>query len=111
MASLVAKDKGTTQTGWDVRHNHTLSAAQYRNDTHAYALVQGLRAWENYAAAHRKEFDSLIGEDYVLGPMWKDWGLGMRGLLNGLTGNLDCGTVDAFILDTLAENGIDTSTL
>ena len=60
---------------------------------------------------HKARFESAIGEDYVLGPQWQAIGEGLRGLLNGETGRLDCGTLDGFILATLDENGIDTETL
>jgi hypothetical protein len=70
-----------------------------------------LRAWEKYATAHKARFDSTIGEDYVLGPRWEEIGMGIRGLLNGETGRLDCGTLDAFILQTLTGNGVSTDNL
>ena len=43
---------------------------------------------------------------------WLQWGLALRGLLNGDVGpRLDCGTLDAWILDTLRDNGIETENL
>ncbi len=115
MATLTAKDRATTKTGWDVRHNTAIGAALGSGMavpiSQEMAIPQMLRAWENYAKAHAKRFDAKIGEDYVLGPAWQDIGLGIRSLLNGESGRLDCGTLDAFILDTLSDNGIDTENL
>lgn len=71
-------------------------------------------AVDSYISAvsdHRARYESPIGDDGVLGPEWRDIGLGIRGLLNGETGRLDCGTLDAFILDTLKAEGIETDGL
>jgi hypothetical protein len=68
---------------------------------------------QNWVMAHNeaidwpKGFESLIGEDYVLGPEWTQIGTAIRGLLNGETGRLDCGTLDGFILETMRENGVE----
>ena len=117
MASMIAKDKSKNGgSGWDTRHNTALGyglgwSPMAILTTHETTTVQMLSAWAGYARAHRERFESLIGEDYVLGPHWAEVGLGVRGLLNGETGRLDCGTLDAFILDTLSENGIDINNL
>lgn len=115
MASMIATDKSSAQTGWDMRHNVALGVSlgpsMAVHGPQSYAIAQMLRAWENYAKAHQDRFESPIGEDYVLGPAWEQIGLGIRELLNGETGRLDCGTLDAFILDTLEENGFDTDKL
>ena len=115
MSTLIAKNKGTMKTGWDVRHNNAIGAALGSGMavplSQESSIAQMLRAWENYAKAHAKRFESRIGEDYVLGPAWQDIGLGLRALLNGESGRLDCGTLDAFILDTLSDNGFDTEKL
>jgi hypothetical protein len=71
-------------------------------------IVKMLHYWEMYASKHQTRFESLIGEDYVLGPEWVNIGTAIRGLLNGETGRLDCGTLDGFILETMRENGIET---
>lgn len=68
-------------------------------------IVKMLHFWEMYAVKHEQEFDSKIGEDYVLGPEWQTIGESIRGLLNGVTGRLDCGTLDSFILQTMREQG------
>lgn len=74
-------------------------------------IVHGLQAWLDYAGQHARSYSSLIGEDGVIGEHWKDWGLAIRGLLNGVCGRLDCGTVDGFILRVLQEHGINTDEL
>jgi hypothetical protein len=70
-----------------------------------------LESWNDYACNHYNQFDSLIGEEYVLGPAWQAIGESIRTLLNGDCGRLDCGTIDSFILKTLASNGISTENL
>lgn len=107
---------------WKERHNgavaaminppltgHTLTPVHRPFE---YPVAAMLHAWAEYADDHRTAYESAIGDDGVLGPEWQAIGLGIRGLLNGETGpRLDCGTLDGFILDTLAANGIDTETL
>lgn len=115
--SLYASPKLGNMNDWQGRHNQAIDErlvswpSNPRRKAEA-AILRALAAWERYADAHRATCDSPIGEDYVLGQHWKEWGLSLRGLLNGDVGpRLDCGTLDAFILDTLAVNGIDTSNL
>jgi hypothetical protein len=55
-------------------------------------LVKLLSAWINYAKQHAARFNSDIGSDYVLGDEWARIGFALRGLLNGESGRLDCGT-------------------
>lgn len=116
MASMYAKDSGSNKTGWDVRHNAAVdnalaTAPTVQASSQESTVVRMLSAWAGYAKAHREKFESTIGEDYVLGPAWEEIGLGIRALLNGETGRLDCGTLDAFILDTLGGNGVSTDNL
>jgi hypothetical protein len=58
-----------------------------------------------YADAHAERFESSIGDDYVLGPIWERMGRTIGELLNGETGRLDCGTIDGMIRDVLERNG------
>ena len=74
------------------------------------AIVTGTAAWLEYADAHKARYESPIGEDYVLGPAWLEWAKALRTMLNGETGNLDCGTLDAAIMKALAENGFAEET-
>lgn len=88
---------------WAVRHNEALSLGGGFADI----IVRGLDAWSNYADMHSYKYQSLINADYVIGPAWAAWGLSLRTLLVGNIGNLDAGTLDAFILNTLQTNGFD----
>lgn len=104
----MAKMKVTSVAGmssqYGARHNE---AIDWPKGFEA-AIVKSLHFWEMYATEHQKRWESPIGEDYVLGVYWKDMGLALRGLLNGETGRLDCGTLDGFILETMRENGVET---
>jgi hypothetical protein len=113
MATMIAVDKATKKTGWDIRHNSALGAAINGavNVPFESPIARMLESWGEYAKAHRARYESKIGDDGVLGQEWEAIGIGIRGLLNGETGRLDCGTLDAFILDTLSENGVDISKL
>lgn len=103
---------------WKERHNAAVapqgvpSAGNNPVRVLEQSVVAMLHAWGNYADAHLAAYDSKIGDDGVLGEHWKDAGLALRGLLNGDVGpRLDCGTLDAFILDTLTANGVSTEGL
>lgn len=104
--------KGETMpnnSGWQGRHLLGLkSATMTRVPAHPMecAIVSMLDAWALYADAHRARYESGIGEDGVIGAEWRAMGLAIRGLLNGDCGRLDCGTIDGFICNTLAEEGI-----
>lgn len=113
MATLLAK-KRSGGNGWDERHNEVVQRVFQPypwTDTMENAVVMLLNSWANYANAHKERFESLIGDDGVLGPLWQQIGEGIRGLLNGELGRLDGGTCDTFILDTLHENGINIDLL
>ncbi len=94
---------------WKARHNDAVDWPTLRFET---PVVQLLKAWQMYAKDHQTRYDSPVGEDGVLGVYWREVGLCLRGLLNGDVGpRLDCGTLDAFILGVLAENGVSTEGL
>jgi hypothetical protein len=110
--------------GWQDRHDKAWGAVLVPNvhsfpprsekQAHEYierAIVTGLKAWQAMAAAHEAANDAPIGEDYFLGPAWLQIGKGLRAMLNGYTGALDCGTLDSFILDTVAAAGFDPNDL
>lgn len=96
--------------GWKDRHmtaiGLAMTEAPYRKTSHASALVHAIAAWINYAEAHQERFESHIGEDSFLGPVWAKWGQALLGLLNGESGALDCGTLDSIIRDNLALAGL-----
>jgi len=64
-----------------------------------------LRGWLTYADRHQARYHSGIGADGVLGDEWAALGHAILGLLNGETGRLDCGTLDALIRGTLVAEG------
>jgi len=68
------------------------------------------RALASYAEQHAARFDGPIGEDYVLGDYWRSMAQATLGLLNGDTGRLDCGSVDAWIRETATAHGVDLDT-
>ena|SRR6185312_3801018 len=112
MVTLKAKRKTGNINNWQERHDAAITAGggyPIVGSTER-AMVKLLTAWSDYALAHQKKYESLIGDDGFLGPEWEAIGDSLRALLNGDFGpRLDGGTLDAFILDTMAENGVDVS--
>ena len=87
--------------GWQERH---MSALRAPRDVEA-GIIGMLEAWARYADTHLARYATGIGNDSVLGDAWMEIGRGIRALLNGETGRLDCGPLDGFIYDTLAVEG------
>lgn len=87
---------------WLNRHTRAWTSPE---SGHERAVVGLIRSWLEYAEAHESSLGSNIGEDGYLGDEWRDIGLALRGLLNGETGRLDCGTLDRAILDALESAG------
>ena len=75
--------------------------------SHEGAIRNLLLGLADYADAHQEAYRSPIGEDGVLGECWLEVARGLIGLLNGESGRLDCGTIDATIRDIAAEHGFD----
>lgn len=72
------------------------------------AIVGMIKSLEEYARAYRRSWDSPIGEDYVLGADgFKPMVEGLRVLLNGDSGRLDCGTIDGYLLKLCADNAVE----
>src|SRR5690349_3641568 len=61
------------------------------------AIGEMVRGLALYADAHQQMYQSQVGEDCVLGPEWTQILDGIRGLLNGESGNLDCGSLDSLL--------------
>jgi hypothetical protein len=101
MKDLSFVAQGPNTGGWRDRHIQAVNAPRGPER----AIVAGLRAWCDYAVLHATRYESEIGDDGVLGPAWEQWGRALRTLLNGETGRLDCGTLDAIILDNLITQG------
>ena len=108
MATILANRKYPNENGWADRHDTSIISPDSTFEQPIVAMLQG---WAKYAEDHKARYESNIGDDGVLGDPWKEIGLGILYLLDGETGRLDCGTLNAFILDTLNENGVDTSKL
>jgi hypothetical protein len=98
-----------TNKQWAIRHNNAIDFCTLSNVEKPVRDM--LISWDAYARQHQARYESLIGEDYVLGPTWASIGESIRTLLNGECGRLDCGTLDSFILKTLEANGINTENL
>ena len=102
---MIGTPYGAPPNGWHERHRDAVIAPASDKEM---PLVFMLRGWAEYADQHARRYESKIGDDGVLGPAWESIGDAMRGLLNGETGRLDCGTLDGFILDTMRANGVET---
>lgn len=72
---------------------------------HKQAILSMVNGWIAYADAHLARFESLICDDYYLSDPWVATGLALLALLNGETGDLDCGQIDGLIRDTFEANG------
>lgn len=71
----------------------------------AIPVVEAIRAWCDYATVHKTLYGSSIGQDYVLGPAWAEWGRAMRTLLNGDLRGADAGTLDTILCGNLVNQG------
>ena len=89
----------------DAWYRQHLTALHTPREGFEGALVAMLQGWLLYADTVASTYGSGIGGDYVLGPQWAAIGHGLRGLLNGETGRLDCGLVDGILGDTLQAEG------
>lgn len=70
-----------------------------------HALVCLMHGLSEYADAHRRAYESAIGDDGVLGEHWRDIVASVVGLLNGEAGRLDCGTLDGQLRRLAEDNG------
>lgn len=88
-------------SGWQQRHIASWNA-------NAHPIVGLIKNWATYADTHETKygFGATLGNDSFLGPAWRDIGLALRTLLNGDCGALDCGTLDATLVDIAAANGL-----
>lgn len=60
--------------------------------------------WD-YAEAHKRRYESVIGDDGVLGHAWIHSLRSLCDLLNGETGLIDCGAFDRKLRDMAELNG------
>ena len=94
-------------SGWQTRHVDALKVPR----GFERPIIEMIEAWARYADTHRVRYESPTGNDYVLGPSWAAVGAGIRALLNGDTGRLDCGTLDSFLHNTLTFEGFNPDLL
>jgi hypothetical protein len=99
-----ARDNKSGNGQWGYRH--WLAFNNPRRSTEV-SIVNLMKATALHADNHREAYGSGIGEDGVLGDHWADIVRGIRGLLNGDCGRLDCGTLDGTLCDMLAAEGFD----
>jgi hypothetical protein len=93
--------------GWQDRHLQAVTMPKGPE----LGIVSLITGWAMYADTHRARYENGIGKDYFLGPCWAAIGANIRTLLNGECGRLDCGTLDAFLHDTLKAEGFDPDNL
>ena len=107
MAHLAASETMPNTGGWKDRHNTAIILGGVNSTARPFetAVAQMIVGWGRYAQDHKKEYGTPIGDDGIIGAAWLEVGKGLIDLLNGQTGRLDCGTLDAFIRDTVHENG------
>lgn len=74
---------------------------------HEKALRMMIEGLSLYLESHRNTYDSPVGDDYVLGPHATDIANGLLGLLNGETGRIDCGKMDAWIRKIALQAGLE----
>lgn len=91
--------------GWQERHmSAVLTGRGFERP-----IVRMIEHWLRYADLHQQRYESKIGDDGVLGQHWEQIGVGLLGLLNGETGNLDCGTLDGLIRDAMKDCGVEVT--
>lgn len=88
---------------WGHRHPWNLPP----NESFERALVAMIQAAALYADAHAERYGDAIGNDGVLGAHLAEVLSGIRGLLNGEAGRLDCGTLDAMVLAIVRTAGLN----
>jgi hypothetical protein len=94
-------------SGRRVRHNNALAYPIGSEKP----LVDMITGWLRYADWHKSQYESGIGQDLLLGASWSKIGAELRGLLNGVAGRLDCGTLDGVIYGALTAEGFDPDTM
>jgi len=70
------------------------------------AIVSLRSAIVQYAANHERRFAAKIGDDYVLGPAWRDLCRAYHRLLDGETGRLDCATLSSEVIGLVTQAGM-----
>jgi len=114
MASLLANQSFPNYGCWQEQHDaavaHALGKTTHTVSDNNFASItlQQLFGWAAYARAHKSKHRVAISKCSVLGPAWRNIGLELRKFVEHEDiSNLDHGTLDTFIMDTLKENGFD----
>lgn len=71
------------------------------------AIVEGTKAWIEYADQHHRAYGEFVGSDYCIAEHWVAWGESIIGLLNGEVGRLDCGCIDGLIRCVALSQGVE----
>lgn len=100
-----ARSKRFQENEWGKRHVEAWRIAKYGAKRKGAAIVLMVEALAQYADTHYELYESSIGEDSVLGPNWLKIAYGVRYLLDGETGDLDCGTVSSLLWDIVLNEG------
>lgn len=100
MTTPINTNKVAKDPDWARHHNQACD-----NPKGVEVIVTMLMGWKVYAKAHKQRYESVIGEDYILGKAWIDMGKAFITLLNGELARLDAGTLNAFIRKVATENG------
>lgn len=90
-----------------LNHNAALARVDH-GASFERAIVDMIYALARYADDHHGRYESGIGQDGVLGADWAQAVNAVRGLLNGETGRLDCGTVDGLLCKMLELEGVES---
>lgn len=105
---LTPKESLANIGGWQERHNAAIARAETtERNAHSTAFLKMFDGWVAYGETHKVEFGRLIGDDHFLGPVWLEIGKNLAQLLNGDTGQLDSGTLDAAIRNYATQQGFD----
>ncbi len=89
-----------SREAWANRHNSALASPR----GFERPVVHMLRAISAYRGLHLARYESDVMDDYVIGDGVKEIAAGLRTLLNGETGRLDCGTIDAYLVEIVGES-------
>ena len=89
-------------------HNASREAVYGKAECRYYAeaIRHMLAGWKMYAEASQSCWGSSIGADGFLGPLWRDIGKSLIGLLNGPLGGFDGGTLDSNIRKEFTDAGL-----
>ena len=100
-ANAKVADKHFRDNAWGKGHIRAWTTPQGAES----GIVDMIVAWAVYADRHRARYESLIGDDGVLGPAWANIGESLIVMLNGELGRLDAGTLWGLLDDIMRSQG------